>query len=71
MKKTYQLSGIDCGNCAGKLENVCNKKIKDAKVTILFLTQKLIIEADDDIFAEKEKEIFNLIHKKEKHITIK
>ena len=50
MKKTYKVNGIDCPNCAAKLEKNIKKidGVTDAGVS--FMTQKLTLEADDDKF---------------------
>ncbi len=47
MRKTYRLEDLDCANCAAKMETAIRKLpgVKDASVS--FLTQKMIIEADD------------------------
>ena len=50
MKKTFALEELDCANCAAKMENAI-KGIDGVKsATVSFMTQKLVIEADDDCF---------------------
>ena len=50
MKKTYKLIDLDCANCAAKMENAI-KNIEGVKsASISFMTQKLVLEADDDRF---------------------
>ena len=47
MKLSYKLSGLDCANCAAKLERAIDKiKIVD-KVSISFMSQVMVIEADE------------------------
>ncbi len=47
MKKTYAIE-VDCANCANLMENTTKKVdgVKDAVVN--FLTQKMIVEFNDD-----------------------
>ncbi|MBQ9611485.1 MAG: cation transporter [Lachnospiraceae bacterium] len=51
MKKKFKCE-IDCANCAAKVEAAIKKVdgVKDASVN--FLTQKFMLEADDDRFEE-------------------
>lgn len=59
MKKTFRLEGLDCANCAAKIERAINALdgVKNANVN--FMTTKMIIEAEDekmaDIVAASEK----------------
>ena len=50
MRKAFKLQYLDCANCAAKMENAI-KGIDGVKsATVSFMTQKLVIEADDDCF---------------------
>lgn len=52
MKKKFVLKDLDCANCAAKMEEKI-KKIKGVdSASVSFMTQKLIIEAEDAIFDE-------------------
>ncbi len=57
MKKKFKLIDLDCANCAAKMEEGIKKisGVKDASVS--FMTQKLVLEADDDRFDEIIKEV--------------
>lgn len=57
MKKKFKLIDLDCVNCAAKMEEGIKKisGVKDASVS--FMTQKLVLEADDDRFDEIMKEV--------------
>ena len=57
MKKKFKLIDLDCANCAAKMEEGIRKisGVKDASVS--FMTQKLVLEADDDRFDEIMKEV--------------
>lgn len=52
MKKKFKLVELDCANCAAKMENAIKKipGVKDASVS--FLTQRLVLDAEDDRFEE-------------------
>ena len=50
MKKRFQLTDLDCANCARKMEDAIKKidGVNDANVS--FLTQKMMVDADDARF---------------------
>ncbi len=52
MKKTFKLVDLDCANCAAKMENAIKKipGVKNASVS--FMSQKMTLEADDDVFQD-------------------
>lgn len=52
MRKTFKLDELECANCGAKMEAAIKKidGVVDAKVT--FMTQKLVVEADDTRFEE-------------------
>lgn len=52
MKKTFQLSELDCAVCAGKVENAIRKVPGVISANVNFVTQKLTLEADDAQFEE-------------------
>lgn len=45
MKKKYSITGIDCANCAAKLEAKMNDLPQVEQVTLTFATQQLLVEA--------------------------
>lgn len=59
MKKTFRLEGLDCANCAAKMERTINELDGVKEATVNFMTTKLVIEGDDDkmptIISEAEK----------------
>ena len=65
MKKKFKLQDLDCANCAAKMEENIKKinGVNDANVS--FMTQKLIIDADDDRFDEIMKEVVKVCAKVE------
>lgn len=57
MKKHFDLEDLDCANCAAKMEDAIRKidGVKDCSVS--FMTQKLMLEAEDDRFDAVLKEV--------------
>lgn len=52
MKKTFKMEELDCANCAAKMENAIRKIKGVQNVTINFMAQKMILEAEDSQFDE-------------------
>ncbi len=50
MRKTFNLEGLDCANCAAKIEAAVRELDGVKDVSISFLTQKMTLEADDAVF---------------------
>ena len=50
MKKVFKMYDLDCANCAAKMENEIRKIDGVISVSISFLAQKMILEADDARF---------------------
>ncbi len=46
MKTKFSLTGLDCPNCAAKLEGMMSKLDGIASAKINFLTEKLTVESD-------------------------
>lgn len=70
MKKNFKLEGLDCANCAVKIEKNVKKLdgVKDA--TVSFFAQKLVLEADDEKFDEIVKEVAALVHRVDPDCTM-
>ncbi len=47
MKKTYKLIDLDCANCAAKMEDAIRRLPGVSNVSVNFLTQKMILEAEN------------------------
>ena len=54
MKKVYKVE-IDCAACASKVEEAIRKVDGVNEVSINFMTQKMIIDINDDVFDEVMK----------------
>ncbi len=50
MKKSFKMIDLDCANCAAKMENAISKIPGVTNVSVSVLTQKLVLEAEDDRF---------------------
>ena len=48
IKKTYILDGLDCGNCANKIQMAISKLDGVESINIDFLTKKMKIEVRDE-----------------------
>jgi len=70
MKKTFKLEDLDCANCAAKMEDAIKKidGVNDASVN--FMTQKLMLDADDARFAEIVRQAAKACKKVEPDCTI-
>lgn len=64
MLNKYKISGLDCANCANKLEaELC--KIKGVKsVKVNFLTQRMSVEYDETPPSEKIQSELKLLCKR-------
>ena len=65
MKKSFKVKGIDCANCAAKLEDGISKLPGVTKVSVNFMAQKMILEADDAEFESVLREAAKTIAKVE------
>lgn len=52
MKKSYKLQDLDCANCAAKMERAIAEIDGVKRVTVSFMAQKMVLEAEDDRFDE-------------------
>lgn len=50
MRKTFKLEDLDCANCAAKMEAAIKKIDGVNDATVSFMTQKLVLDADDACF---------------------
>ncbi len=65
MKKIYKLDEIDCAACASKLERSIGKIKGVQDVSVNFMTQRLTLQAEDDIYDSVFEEVKKLVAKKE------
>ena len=67
MKKKFKMEDLDCANCAAKMEDGIRKIDGVTSASVSFMTQKLVIEADDDRFDEIMKKVADVCAKVEKN----
>ncbi len=72
MKRTYVINGIDCANCAMKLEDKINKIKGVSEATINFMMAKLIIETESssEDFEEIMQKVREIVKKMEPDAVI-
>ena len=63
MKYTYKLENLDCAHCAAKIEEGIKKLPGVESANVNFLTQKLIISAQDDIIDELMQNVRKIVNK--------
>lgn len=70
MRKTFKLQDLDCANCAAKMEaGIKNLDgVHDARVS--FLSQKLVLDADDLRFGEILDEVARVCKKIEPDVVV-
>lgn len=49
---SWKVSGMDCAACARKVENAVRQLAGVNQVQVLFATEKLVVDADNDIRAQ-------------------
>lgn len=70
MRKTYILEDLDCANCAAKIEEAVGKLDGVSKSTVTLLTQKLVIEVEDDKASAIVKDIKAIVKKFEPDVEV-
>lgn len=70
MKSIYKIKGIDCANCAAQLENAINKVEGVQNASISFMTERMVIEYDEQNKDEIMKRIKKVIKKEEPDATL-
>ena len=70
MKKKFKMVDLDCANCATKMEAAINKIDGVKEATVSFMTQRLVIEADDARFDEIMQEVVKVCKKVEPECEI-
>lgn len=71
MKKyKYKMNGLDCANCAQKLEEKLQKIKSIENVSISFMTERLTFECEEENKENVLKQIIETIKKEEPDIEI-
>ena len=71
MKKAFRLEGLDCANCAAKIETAVQKLDGVTSASVNFMTTKMVIEGDNEKIDEIVKSAHNIVKKIEPDVVIK
>lgn len=71
MKKVIRLQDLDCANCAAKMERGIEKIKGVNSVSVDFMTQKIVLDCDDNAVDEIIVEMKKVCHKIEPDCIIK
>lgn len=71
MKKILKLEGLDCANCAAKMEDGLRKIAGVNEATVSFMTQKVTLVASDEDMENILERAKKVIKKVEPDIVIK
>ena len=70
MKKRYKMVGLDCANCAAKMEDAIRKIDGVNDVSVSFLSQKLTIDADESRLDDIMEQVIKTCKRVEPDCTI-
>ncbi|NLO39233.1 MAG: heavy metal transporter [Ruminiclostridium sp.] len=71
MTNKFILQGLECSNCAAKMERAIKKLDGVTQATVNFLTQKLVIEADENKMSEIIRQAEKTIQSIESQVKLK
>ncbi len=71
MKKVIRLQDLDCANCAAKMERGIEKIKGVNSVSVDFMTQKIVLDCDNNAVDEIIAEMKKVCHKIEPDCIIK
>ena len=59
MIRTYMLEDLDCANCAQKIQDAVAKLDGVNSCNVTFITQKMVLDVNDDAVEDVEKRMKN------------
>ena len=65
MKKTFKMVDLECAHCAAKMEDAIKKLPGVTSASVNFLSQKLVLEAEDERFHALVQEAVKICKKVE------
>lgn len=72
MKKVFLLEGLDCANCAAKIEKAVSELDGIKSASVNFITTKLTIETEEDTVSDELlKKIKKTAKKTDSDVTVK
>jgi len=70
MKVKFKIKGLDCANCAAELERKIQKIEGITEASISFMTEKMIIECNDDEESEIIEKIKKVVKREEPDVIL-
>lgn len=70
MKKIFEIEDLCCANCGAKIEKAISKLDGVKDVNVSFLTQRIILDVEDEKFSEVVKEMVKIAKKIEPDMEI-
>lgn len=71
MKKTFKLVGLDCANCAAKIEGAVQKLPGVSSASVNFMTTKMTLEADEDVMDKIVAQATAIVKKLEPDVEVR
>lgn len=71
MKKKFILEGLECANCAAKIEKAINELDGVKKATVNFITAKLVIDGEDEKMPTVIQAAEKIVRRIESHVMMK
>lgn len=70
MRKNILLKELDCANCAAKIENAVSKITGVNSVKVNFMGQKMILDAQDNLFDSVLTDVIKITKKIDSDIDV-
>lgn len=70
MKKIFKMNDLDCAHCADRMEQAISKIDGVSSVSVNFMAQKMVIDADDARFDEIIKQAQKEVKKADSNCSI-
>lgn len=71
MKTIFKLEGLECANCAAKIERAINGLDGVKNATVNFLTTKMVIEGEDEKMLAIIDAAEKIVKKNEPQVVVK
>lgn len=70
MRKNFKMEDLDCASCAAKMEDAIRKIDGVSYISISFMAQKMVIEADDNRFDDIMKQAVKAVKKVDRNCDV-
>lgn len=71
MKKSYILEGLECANCAAKIEKAVSELPEVTSATVNFMTSKMTIECEKEQLDEITKKAVKIVKSFEPDVCVR